>query len=281
MYQLALRSVLILALSTSALPVARAEESATSSSSTISIPKKWLKELQLGLFGWSYGPGLGALGTGQTPTPSGALGGPVTVVTQLNLSAPAFGSFRYTLIDLLTWNPVDRVTTNPLLNASNPALGIAGTHVDRDGFSWWARYEVEPGVTTASQARGEWGTLRSVQVVTYPLGAERRWSLVGVAVPSWTVLSSGSSNGLYLMPQIVRQVSTAVSWSVFLETIYSRAPGTRLSNWSLAVEPNLAVSPTITFKNGYWLRPFVSVFPGGRINWETAQLGAYFGGRLF
>jgi hypothetical protein len=280
MLPFALRCALILALSTSFQPYARAEESATSSS-TVSLPKKWLKELQLGLFGWTYGPGLGAFGSGRTPTPSGALGGPVTVVTQLNLSAPAFGSFRYTLIDLLTWNPVERTTANPLLNASNPALGIAGTHVDRDGFSWWARYEVEPAVTTTSQARGERGTLRSVQVVTYPLGSERRWSLVGVAVPSWTFLTSGTNNGLYLMPQIVRKVSNAVSWSIFLEAIYSRPPGASFLSWSQAVEPNLAVSPTITFKNGYWFRPFLSVFPGGRIHWETAQLGAYFGGQLF
>ncbi len=281
---LALNLILVLALAAGpSIPScsALAAEKSVSQSSAVSLPKKWLKELQLGLFGWSYGPGLGAFGSGRTPTPSGGVGGPVTVVTQMNLSAPAFGQFRYTLIDLLTWSPFTPSAPNPLLAASNPALGVAGTHFDRNGFSWWARYELEPAVTSASRARREWGTARSVSVATYAFGAGRRWSVVGVAVPWWTILSSGTSNGLYLMPQVIRQVSDSVSLSVFLEAVYLRATGASFWDWTRGVEPNLAVSSQISFKNGYWVRPFLSVFPGGQISWKTAQLGAYFGGQLF
>ncbi len=252
----------------------------TAGKSTAEAKKQWYQDLRLNLFGWSYGPSFGQFGEGRGATSTGALGSPVTIGTQLNINAPAFGGFLYTAIEALTWSPFNATSQTTLLTPSNPAFGIAGTHIDRTDFSWWARYEIEPAVLSASVQRGEVLTARSVTVLTANLGPKRYWSLRAIVVPAWQVLNSGTTNSVYLMPSVSYIVHDRLSWMLFLEAAYSRAAGDSFLSWSKAMDPNLAFGPVYSFKSGYWMQPFVSTYPGGRINADTTFAGIYFGGRV-
>jgi hypothetical protein len=243
--------------------------------------KRWHEDLRLGLFGWSYGPAFGQFTSGRGATPSGELGSPVTVGTQFNLSAPAgFGDYRYTAVDALTWSPFERETGTSIVSAANPAFGLAGTALETQSFSWWGRYEISPAVTTASQEAGQIATIRAIKSLGYKFGPKQRWSLGAFLVPAVTFLQDGSSNSFYIWPSINYASNDKVTWTIFVESAWSRAKGDSLLNWSKAMDPNLAFGPTVTFNSGYWLQPFLNVYPGGKINTDSAHLGLYFGGRL-
>lgn len=211
----------------------------------------------------------------------GDLGSPVTVGTQFNLNAPAgFGDFRYTAIEALTWNPFDPAQGASWVTAANPAFGLAGTHIEGDRGSWWARYEISPALTEASRNAGQRFTVRAIKSLGYSLGASKRFKLGAFIVPAWTLSGDGSSHSLYAMPSLSYTVTDRLSWGMFVETAYSRAKGTGILDWSEAMDPNLAIGPTYSFKSGYWVQPFVNLYPGGRINADTTHLGVYFGGRV-
>jgi len=267
-------------ISVSLLLMTGVASASTAGQSTAEVKKQWYQDLRVNLFGWSYGPSFGQFGAGRGATSTGALGSPVTIGTQLNLNAPAFGGFRYTAIEALTWSPFNPVPQNALLTPSNPAFGIAGNHIDRSDFSWWARYEIEPAVLSASVQRGEVLTARTVTSLTVNVGPKRQWSFRAVMVPALQVLNSATANSIYLMPGISYIAHDRLSWMLFLETAYSRAAGDSFFDWSKAMEPNLAFGPLYSFKNGYWLQPFLSTYPGGRINADTTFAGIYFGGSV-
>ncbi len=257
-------------------PAARAD-----GQSSVSTRKLWYQDLRLGFLGWSYGPSFGQFTSGRSATPMGDLGSPVTVGTQFNLSAPAgFGDFRYTAVEALTWNPFDPAQGSSLMNVGNPAFGVAGTHVEGDRASWWARYEISPALNEASRSAGQQFTLRAIKSLGYALGAAKRWKLGAIVVPAWTVARAGSSHSVYAMPSLNYTLTDRLSWGMFVETAYSHAAGTGILDWSKAMDPNLAIGPTYSFKSGYWLQPFVNLYPGGRVNADTTHLGVYFGGRV-
>lgn len=254
---------------------------ANTGQSTQQARKLWYQDLRLGMFGWSYGPSFGQFTSGRGATPSGDLGSPVTVGTQFNLSAPAgFGDYRYTVVDALTWSPFERADGTSIVTAANPAVGVAGTLMETSSFSWWGRYEVSPALTTASQEAGQIATIRAIKALTYKFGPKQRWSIGSFLVPQVTVLQDGTSNSLYIWPSINYAANDKVTWTIFVESSWARAKGDSLLNWTKSMDPNLAFGPTVSFKNGFWLQPFLNVYPGGRVNMDTAHLGMYFGGRL-
>jgi len=254
---------------------------ANSGQSTQQARKSWRDDLRLGVFGWSYGPALGQFTSGRGATPTGEPGAPVTVGTQFNLSAPAgFGDYRFTAVEALTWSPFERTTGTSLVTAADPAFGMAGTQYEGTSFSWWARYEVAPAITSASREAGQVATLRAIKSLSYKFGPKQRWSVGSFLVPMMTFSSSGSSNFFYIWPSINYASNDRVTWSVFLESAWSRAKGDSFFNWSRAMEPNVAFGPTVSFKSGLWVQPFLNVFPAAQVNMDTAHLGVYFGGRL-
>jgi hypothetical protein len=125
-------------------------------------------------------------------------------------------------------------------------------------------------------------TIRVSKSLSWTFGPENRWSLQGFLLPTWTLFSqTASSNSLYFMPSLSYRVSDPVTWTLFMETFYTRSSGASFLDWSSGSTPSLAIGPSVTYKSGFNIQPFLSIYPGGRINWDTTQLGVYFGGRLF
>lgn len=243
--------------------------------------RSWQEDLRLGLSAWSYGPALGRLTTGRAATPTGDLGSPVTVGTQLTLSAPSgFGDFRYLAAEELTWNPFDPTEGAALLTNSNPTFGVTGTHHDGDRINWSGQYDLSPAITDATRATGQELILRAVENLAYTLDAGKRWRFGATIIPSWTLTRDGSSQSLYASPSITYTVNDRLNWGVFMETAYSHGIGAGVLDWSRAMEPNLGFGPTYSFRSGYWMQPFVNLYPGARINADTTQLGVFFGGRV-
>ena len=258
-----------------------AQAQSTSAQSVQQAKKLWYQDLRLGMFGWTYGPAFGQFTSGRGATPSGKLGGPVTIATLFNLNAPAgFGDYRYTLVEPLTWSPFVRGSGTPIVTVDNPAVGIAGTLIETSSFSWWGRYEVSPALTTASQEKGQIAMIRAIKALTYKFGPKQRWSVGSFFVPQVTLLQTGTTESLYIWPSLNYAANNKITWSIFVETAWERKQGNDFLNWNNSMTPTLAFAPTVTFKNGLWWQPFLNVYPGGKINMDSAHLGMFFGGRL-
>jgi hypothetical protein len=246
------------------------------------LPKHWYQDLRLTTFGWTYGPALGQMNTGRTATPEGQPGSPMVITQQLNLNAPATadGNFRYTFINFVNWSPVARADGAPLASLSNPFIGIAGTHFENKKYSWWGRYEVSPALTEASRKDGQYFTVRAVKVVSYSFGKKNQWKLAPAIVPALTLKEGGTTNSIFLQPVLTYTLNDRVSWSAFSESFFERPQGESLLTWKSGMRPTLAIGPTYTFKNGYWVQPFLNLYTGTAPSADTAHFGAYFGGRI-
>ncbi|MFN7684664.1 MAG: hypothetical protein ACK5QT_04545 [Oligoflexia bacterium] len=281
-----MKSLLRLAALPLALALCGTVSSANSGQSTQTPTRRWYDDIRLGTFGWAYGPALSQLSTGRASTINGNPGNsPITITQQLNLNAPAHsigksGDFRYTFINFLNWTPVAQPQGTSLLTVDNPWLGFAGTHLDQGSTQWWARYEAAAALTSRSRDAGMLAAVRTVQIFTFTLDRQKKWTFWPVLVPEHRFVRDGSSNSLFLQPNLTYAVNDRLSLGAFIEAFYIRPANSSILNWQSAMDSTLALSPTFRFKNGAFFQPFLNFYTGTAPSINTAHLGFYFGGRI-
>lgn len=259
---------------------AKAQSTVTTSTSKLPAPKpSLLKEVQIGVFGWSYGPAFGNF-DGSTPNSQGPQTNSSNATTQLAISAPISEQWRAVVIPSFILEPFSQTASSRLLN---PTVGVQGTVFTNGAFTYWTRFEAALPATDVSYRDGLVVGPQTVQVVSYRQ-PDSPWEAQGVVVPGTSFFKNGENNGfLYLSPMVSYHINREWRIAALSEHFFGRERGSNISRL-IETQPDmigLGVRKTwfIGEEKTLFFQPYVNTFPD-RIAADNAHIAFLFGGRL-
>jgi hypothetical protein len=252
----------------------------TSSAPLPEQKKNIFKDIQIGVFGWSYGPAIGNFDQGTTPNVQGPQQASSNATTQIAISAPVNDQWRAVVIPTFTVEPFAETNRGRL---QNPTLGIQGTVYTNGGFSYWTRFEAAVPASEASYRDGLVAGPQTVQVLSYR-GEGSAWGFQHVVVPGTSFFKNGETSGfLYMSPMISYHINDDWRITLLSEHFWGRERGTNVSRL-IETQPDMIglgfrKTWTLSANQNLFIQPYVNSFPD-RLSVDNAHIAFLFGGRL-
>jgi hypothetical protein len=232
----------------------------------------------VGLFGWTYGNGLGRW-DGRKPKPDGQPGDPIEITNQISITYPTSIGMDFVVVPAFVVRPFLNTTDKAAFDILNPSVGITGTVYSSGGFSWWARFDNTLPLTATSRTDGMLLSPGAVNSFAYRF-ANTGWEVQAVVVPSVTLYSDGDLKSfLYFSPRLNYSVNSALTLFGILEAATETKRATGLTNFVSAQATNVGAGFKYSFADLY-VQPFINVYPFNRVNDTTTFIGMMFGGKL-
>lgn len=228
------------------------------------------------LYSWTYSNPFSQW-NGQAATVDGADGGPIQIVNQVTLHAPAFGPFDFELTPQIVIQPMQGERFQLL----DPSAGLEGTLVDQNGFKYWVRIEALMPLTPTSRDEGMILGPQIGHALDYRI-PESRWVVSLSLTPTLRIYDNGDTSlQIYVSPRVAYVLTDSV-WLVGLaECIWQSERETSIFRLMKQGEVNLGLGVRYTMNRGegFWLQPFLGFYPRGSLA-SNAHLGLFFGGSL-
>lgn len=228
------------------------------------------------IYSWTYSNPFSQW-NGQAASAEGADGGPIQIVNQVTLHAPAFGPFDFELTPQIVIQPMQGQRFQLL----DPSAGIEGTVFEQNGLTYWVRIETLLPLSPASRDDGMILGPQVGHALDYRF-PESRWMLSLSFTPTVRFYDDGTNSlQIYLSPRVAYVLSDSL-WLVGLaEANWQSERGTSVLRLMKQGEVNmgLGVRYALNGVDGFWLQPFLGFYPAGPIA-DNAHLGLFFGGSL-
>lgn len=244
-------------------------------------PKSFgIRDIQLNVFSWGYGPSV------QNPTGNSvAINGQDTRDAgnwvQLNLTAPAFGDWRLSVIPGFISIPNRQEDPVQLMN---PTVGLQGVAYKTDSFTYFTRGEVALPASEGSINDGLQLGPQLLTVLNYrPVGSN--FSVQQVILPGVSFFNNGDTSAfLYLSPMVSYHVSETLQLAVLSEHFLGRRRGEPLSVFGRTDPDFLGFGFrkifNFTSTQNLFIHPYINVYPG-RLALDNTHIALLFGGRFF
>jgi hypothetical protein len=234
------------------------------------------KVLGIDLWGGSYGQALTRF-DGRTLKEDGSPDAPTAVTTQITVSTPAFGPFRFEVTPTFTLRP--NFAENRF-EVQNPSFGLEGTVYDKAGLSVWTRMEFVAPLTGKSRAENLGVSPQILTVLQYKIGRSkfRFQTVISNNINFYDQMET--SAGLYISPRLFYDVSDSFAVvGLFETTEESKRGGPVFALDRLPSNLGLGFRYTSANGKGLWIQPLFDVMPFGRMD-ATAHLAVTFGGPI-
>ncbi len=241
------------------------------------VPAAPFSRLGLELYSWTYSNPLSNW-NGRAATADGSEGDPVEVWNQLTLSTPLFGSLHLEVTPqfVLRLGPSE----DSRFRLEDPSVGVEGDLIDSEAFTLWARYEVLLPVAAESRESGMLFAPQASQTLEWRIPNTRLRAEL-TFIPVLKFYADGTKLGaVYLSPRVYYSISDSLDVFSILESNFESPEGEHFLQLKLV--DSVSVGAGVRYQSGqegFWVQPFLNVYPSGRMA-SNAHLGVFFGGPL-
>lgn len=259
----------------------------TSVTDTRTVAPQLLDQLTASYFGVFSGPSLGSLSYYQPDDQGHILEAPANrVVLRNSLSlgykvtpdvvAGVIGNFNYYPVPVFSGNSFE---------IADPSLRLShGKLIQQGNFNLGADLRALIPATQRTRDRNIVTSIRAMQSSTYQV-PETQFSLGAYSFAKAYIYGQGAPEDsmnleAYLAPFVSYQFSNTVTMNLTYEMNAMHRRNQSITSWSskdptdLNLGLSMNLTPTVNFN------PWIEIFPGGKINLDATQLGAYLSARL-
>jgi hypothetical protein len=244
------------------------------------LPKRFLEDIRLNVFSWSYGPGL-ANPTRNQPNLNGEPTLEAGSWTLMNVNGPAFGDWRVAVIPGFV---TSATRENEPFRLMDSTIGLARVVAETPDWSYFVRAEAILMTSERSQELNREYGAQILNVFSYrPVGSSVGFDQI--AVPVYRVYSDGKVDSLlYLNPMLSFHTSDTFRWVALSEHFLGVAKGKNPSDLK-RTDPDLfgvGFRKTWNFADGrnFFLQPYLNLYTQ-KFDADNFHLALWFGGRLF
>ena len=268
---------------------------AKSTAKTESLLSQVQKNTSISYFGAFTGPSLGKPSGNDTPTPDAATGnGPVNLYNSIsigyklapNWSVGANPRFQWNMMngmgqDLQMLNPRVYLTRANLINTEEYNLkGNFNTDVYPAETNPPGKNPHDRKLFMAPALSATFSYTPSATRWTFGAGTYFRTYFYSSSIGLTGLADNGRDMRFYLAPSATYKLTSKLSATTQLE-FDSEHPRTKSSmvEWN-NIQTDLQTGIVYDITEKFSLNPYVMIFPGGHINWDTTSLGMYISGSI-